>query len=247
MPLRIRRGPFEQDPSFLDDVEPLGKGLRLVEVVCREQDRGSFPREFPQDVPNGPTGEGVQADRRLVEEHERGLRRHDRGDHGALFLPAAQRDAQAVRDLEKPHLLQGRFGPRPGDLSGDAAGPQVAVHLFSRREVKERLPLLRHDRDQGPHPFRLLDDVETEDVNPTRRREEEGGGDSQERRLAGAVPSEERHPLPPTNGKGDPSQGLDVRSDAAAVYLPHVLRLEGLVRHAPVQANDAYKDRFGCG
>ena len=113
--------------------------------------------------------------------------------------------------------------------------------------MKERLPLLRHDRDQGPHPFRLLDDIETEDVNPTRRREEEGGGDSQERRLAGAVSSEERHPLPSTNGKGDPSQGLDVRSDAAAVYLPHVLRLEGLVRHAPVQANDAYKDRFGCG
>jgi len=113
--------------------------------------------------------------------------------------------------------------------------------------MEERLPFLRHDRDQRPHAFWLIDHVETEDVNPTRRRQEEGGGDPEEGRLTGAVPPEERQPLPSTNGKGDPSQGLDVRSDAAAVYLPHVLRMEGLVRHAPVQANDAYKDRFGGG
>src|SRR5256712_606610 len=45
LPLRPFRGPFEQDGTFLDDIEPLREGLGFVEVMRRQEDRAPLPRE----------------------------------------------------------------------------------------------------------------------------------------------------------------------------------------------------------
>src|SRR5256885_1421584 len=147
--VRILHGSFEQDAALLDDVQPLGERLGLVEVVGRQEDRRAFPGELPEHVPHGSPRERVEPDRRLVQEQERRLRRHDRGDHRALLLSAAQGDAQAVTDLLEPHLIESLFGTRPRGVSTDSPGAKIAVHLLTRREMEERLPFLRHDRDEG--------------------------------------------------------------------------------------------------
>ena len=176
--LRILRGPLEQDSAFLDDVQPLRERLGLVEIMGREQDGGSFPRELAEHVPHGPSRERIQPDRRLVQEHERCLRRHDGGDHRALLLSPAQRDAEAVADLLESHLIEGLFGARLRGLASDSSGAKVAVHLLTRREMEERLPFLRHHRDEGSHAFRFVDDVEAEGVNVPRRWDQQGRGDA---------------------------------------------------------------------
>src|SRR5438309_1149738 len=110
-------------------------------------------------------------DRRPVQEHERRLGRHHRGDHRALPLSAAQGDAETVTDLLEPHLRERLFGTRPRGVPGESSGAQVAVDLLARREVEERLPFLRHDRDERSHAFRFIDDVEAESMNPPGRRD----------------------------------------------------------------------------
>src|SRR6266487_2722684 len=183
LPLRPVRGPLEQDPALLDDVQPLRKRLRLVEIVRREKDRRALPGQLPQDVPDRPPCERVEADRRLVEEHEGRLRRHDGRHHCPLFLSAAQRDAEAIRDFFQPHLRKRFFGARLGDLAGEAAGAEVAVHLFTRREMEERLPLLGHDGDERPDPLRAFDDVVPERCDRPGRRDEERRRDRKSTRL----------------------------------------------------------------
>src|SRR5712692_4639943 len=62
LPLRVVRGALEEDPPFVDDVEPLGERLGLVEVMGREQDGRSLAGEVPEDAPHRPPREGVEAD-----------------------------------------------------------------------------------------------------------------------------------------------------------------------------------------
>src|SRR5439155_6614034 len=181
---------------------------------------------------------------RLVQDWERRLRRHDRCDHRALLLTAAQGDGEAVTDLLEPHLRERLFGARPRGVSTDSSGAKIAVHLLTRREVEERLPFLQHNRDEGPDWLRLVDDIKAEGPNLARCRDQEGRGDAQEGRLACAVPAEKGHSLAATDGEGHASERLDPRPHSTAVDLPDVPRLEGFLGHGPVQAKSAYKARF---
>src|SRR6266498_1255148 len=244
LPLRTVRGPLEQDPAFLDDVQPLGERLRLVEIMRRQEDRRALSGEFPEDVPDRPPRERIEADGRLVQEHEGRLRRHDGRDHRPLLLSAAQRDAEPVRDLLEAHVRERLLGARMSDLAGKAAGAEVAVHLLARREMEERLALLGHDRDERPHALRGLDDIVPERCDRAGRRDQEGRRDPEERRLARAVPAEQGDALAFPEGEGHASKRLDAGPSPAAVHLPHLVGAEGLLGHAPEQARGAYKARF---
>src|SRR5439155_25610789 len=164
---------------------------------------------------------------------------HRRSPHAAT-----QGDAETVPDPLQPPLRERPSGARPCGLASESSGAQVAIALLTRREVEERLPFLRHDRDERSHAFRFTDDVEAESMNPPGRRDQQGGGDSQERRLARAVPAEEGHSLPATDGEGHAPVRLYARPISAAVHLPDVPRQEGFLGHGPVQAKSAYKARF---
>src|SRR5207247_197816 len=153
-------------------------------------------------------------------------------------------DAEAVRNILEPHVRERLFGARLCDFAGKAAGAEVAVHLFARREMEERLSLLGHDRDQRPHPLRGLDDVVPERRSRLGRWGQAGGRDPKERRLARAVPAEEGDALAFPKGEGHASKRLDAGPAPAAVHLPHVVGAEGLLGHAPEQPRGAYKVRF---
>src|SRR6266540_3448459 len=242
--LRLLRGPFEEDPSFFNDVQPFRERFRLVEVVRREEDGGALARQLPQNAPYGASRERVEADRRFIEEQQGRLRCHDGRDHRPLLLSSAQGDAQTVRGLLESHLLERLFGARLRDLAGKAAGAEVAVHLLARREMEERLSLLGHDRDQRPDPLRALDDVVPECRDGPGCRDQEGRRDPQERRLARAVPAEQGDALAFPEREGHASKRLDAGPPPAAVHLPHVVGAEDLLGHAPEQARGAYKTRF---
>src|SRR6059036_10015 len=233
LPFRFFRRAFEEDLAFLDDVQTFRERLGLVEVVRGEEDGAASSRQVTKDVPHRAAGEGIEPDRRLVQEQQRGLRRHDRRHHRALLLPARQGHGQAVRDLLEPHFLQGGFRARLRIFARDAACAEVAVHLLPRRQVKERFPLLGHDRDQGSYRFRRADDIVAEHFDLAGGRNEEGRGDPKERRLPRAVPAEERDPLAASEGEGHASQCLDVGGAPTVVHLPHVNRAERLRRHGP--------------
>src|SRR2546422_846008 len=229
LPLRTLRGPFEEDTALLDDVQPFRERLGFVKVMRREQDRRSFAGELPEHVPHGSPRERVEPDRRLVQEHEGCLRRHDRGHHRPLLLTPAQGDAETISDVLESHLPEGFLGANLRGLARNSSSAKVAVDLFTRRQVEEGLPFLRHDGDQGSNAFRFLDHVEAERVDCPRGRDQQGRRDAKEGGLACAVPTEKRHALPATNGEGHTPERLDLRPHSAAVHLADVPRVEGLV------------------
>src|SRR5438309_7010320 len=242
--LRTLRGPFEEDTALLDDVQPFRERLGFVKVMRREQDRRSFSGELPEHVPHGSPRERVEPDRRLVQEHEGCLRRHDRGHHRPLLLTPAQGDAEAISDVLESHLPEGFLGANLRGLARNSSSAKVAVDLLTRRQVEEGFPFLRHDGDQGSNAFRFLDHVEAERVDRPRGRDQQGRRDAKEGGLACAVPPEKRHALHATNGEGHTPERLDLRPHSAAVHLADVPRAEGLLGQGPVQANSAYKARF---
>src|SRR3989442_8291135 len=152
--VRPIRPPFEEDPTFLDDIQPLRERLGLIEVVRGEEDRAALSRQISQDIPHRATSERVEPDRRLIQEEERRLRRQDRGHHRTLLLPARQGHGKAIRDLVESHLLQGGFGPRLRIFARQAARSEVAVHLLPRCQVEKRFPLLGLVDYDMPHLFR---------------------------------------------------------------------------------------------
>src|SRR2546422_340606 len=194
LPLRPFRGPFEQDRAFLDDVQPFRECLGFVEVMRRQEDRAPLSREVPEDVPHRASSERVESDRRLVQEQEGCLRRQDRGDHRSLLLPAGQGHRETIRHILEAHFLQRGFGPRLRLFTRQSARPKVAVHLLPRGEVEERLPLLGHDGDEGPHRFRRAHDIVPEHLDLSGRRDQQGRSNPKERRLAGAVATDQMWP-----------------------------------------------------
>src|SRR3990172_4745746 len=129
------RGPFREDAPLLDDVEPVREGLRLVEVVGREEDRRALPGELPEGLPHRPASERVEPDRRLVEKQEGRPRREDRRDHRPLLLAPGEGDREPVRVVLEADLAERLVRAVPGLVPREAAGAKVRVHLLPRGEV----------------------------------------------------------------------------------------------------------------
>src|SRR3990170_4202720 len=68
--LRLVHGAEEREATLLDDRQTVRELLRLVHVMRREQDRDARTRETSDRGPHLAAAEGVEADRRLVEEEE---------------------------------------------------------------------------------------------------------------------------------------------------------------------------------
>src|SRR5437867_203909 len=73
---------FNRSPHDFDEC--------VVEVVRRQEDRRTLPRELPQHVPDRTPAEGIQPDRGLVEEQDLRVRDHRHRDDETLTQAARQ-------------------------------------------------------------------------------------------------------------------------------------------------------------
>ena len=74
----------KEQPSVVDDQDPVAEPFDILEVVRREDDgRAVFAVDVADELADALFGDHVQADGRLVEKQQRGLMEHGRAEVGA--------------------------------------------------------------------------------------------------------------------------------------------------------------------
>ena len=71
-PLELLRGTFGDDPTVVQDGDPVGEMVGFVQVLGGEQDRDAAGGELNDVVPHPPPAAGIQAGRGFVEEDHPG-------------------------------------------------------------------------------------------------------------------------------------------------------------------------------
>ena len=187
--LQLGEGAVRDDPSLVEDRDPVGELLGLVQVLRGEQHRRALPGELLDAVPHldarlrvEPGGRLVQEDHRRIPDqahgdvqaaaHASGVRRHPPlGRVGEL-----EAGQQVVRDLAG--VLQ---VPQPGHQHQVLPPGEDLVH---GRE-------LPGEADGLPHVRRLRGDVEAVDGGRPGVGLEQRGQDLHDRGLACAVGAEQ--------------------------------------------------------
>ena len=111
---------FDDDPTPVEDRDPVGGLLGLLEVLGGQQHRGPCPREVADHLPHLEAGLGIEPGGRFVEEDHRGVA------------------DQAHRDVEAPaHAAGVRPGPTIAGVGEAEAGEQPVRDLARVREVAQ--------------------------------------------------------------------------------------------------------------
>src|SRR5215208_6166077 len=187
------------------DTELLG----LAHVGGAEQDRGVVGVAYPSDkLLHVLLAPGVEAGRRLVEEHNDGACEQRSGERDLLLQPTAQvlhrlgsalaGEADVVENLLYP-------GPRLG--AGDAVELGPVEQILHGRELLEEA---RFDADPVHAALHLLGmarGVDPEDLDLPTVREDERGDDSHQRALPTPVGPEDADDLPFPDRERDRVEG----------------------------------------
>ncbi len=86
-----------RDPALVHDVDPVGQGQHLVEVLGDEQDRRARLTPVEEDPVDGLDGADVEAARRLDGHHQAGLGVDLAGEDQALEVAARTAAAPGCR------------------------------------------------------------------------------------------------------------------------------------------------------
>jgi hypothetical protein len=226
-PLEFGERAVDDDPAAVQDGDPIGELLRLIEVLRGQQHRGAAVGELLDRLPHLDPRLRIQAGRGFVEEHHR---------------RAAD---QAHRDVEPAAHAAGVGARSPtSGIRQREAGEQVVrdpsriLQVPQPRDEHQVLPPgedlvdgreLPGQADRFAHGLRLGDDVESRDARGARIRLQQGGEDADHGRLAGAV---------------RPEQGEDAaRGDVEVDALEHVQVLERLLQsaHADRSIRDGHR------
>ena len=191
---RLRRIEREQ-LAAIDDADAVAV-LHLLDVMGGDHDGdAALGAEAPQIAPDALARLGVEADGRLVEQQDLGIMDQRAGD----LEPALHARGQRAHRLRRPvgeldevqHLL-------------DAVAPQLARHaedeamqleVLAHRQAVVEARLLEDDAEPPAGGERLSRDIGTADQRDAAVGRQDGAEDVHQRRLAGAVGSEQREQL----------------------------------------------------
>ena len=196
--------------AAVDDRDPVGELIGLVEVLRGQQDRAAVGDQVPDRVPHLAAGARVQAGGRLVEEDQR--RPRDQARREVQPAPHAARELRQrpVGGLLEPELLEQAAArsrePRPSAALQASEQPQV----LAGREVLVDRRVLAGDADQLADTMRLAGDVDAEDPRLARVDRQQRREHPQHRGLAGAVRSEDAEDLALAHLEVDAVDGAQV-------------------------------------
>ena len=180
--LELGRRPLGDDLAAVDDRDPLGEHVRLVEVLGGEQQGGAVGDQLADDVPHQRAGARVEAGRRLVQEQHR--RTADQRGRQVEPPPHAARvglDRPAGRGGQV-ELLEQLVRPLPGGPRGQPA--ELADHdqVGAPGEVLVQGRVLAGEADRPAHGGGVGDHIAAEDARlpavraQQRRQDADGGG-----------------------------------------------------------------------
>ena len=187
--LELGERPVRDDPALVEDRDPVGELLGLVQVLGGEQHSRAAAGELLDAAPHLEAGLGVQPGGRLVEEDHGRIADEAHGDVQAAPHAAGvggHATAGRIRQLE---AVQQIVGYAAGVLLVPQARHQHEV-LAAGEDLVDRGELAGQ-ADRLAHVRGLRDDVEARDRCGPRVGPEQRGQDADHRGLARAVGAEQ--------------------------------------------------------
>ena len=190
--LQLGRRALGDDVAVVDDPDPVGERVGLLQVLGGEEDGDAVVGGEARDlVPERGAALDVEAGRRLVEEEDaRPVGEREREVEPALH-PARVAADLAVGGVGEADPLE-QFAAALVALGlAEAVQGGLQAHVLAAGQQRVERGLLQGGADRGAHLRPFLDDVEAGDAGGAGGGREEGGQHQHRRRLAGAVGAEE--------------------------------------------------------
>ena len=201
--LQLGRRPVADDPSVVQDHDPVGDVVGLVEVVGREQHRPALGGEPAHVLPERAPRLDVHRDGRLVEEHEVGVAGDREREPDPLRLAARQGLRAAVDE-------RGEAGPLEDGVAGRGRRVQRAGEVHELADPRAgRQPRGLEHRPDAARPDRVVRG-HAQRGGPSARRLEQPEHDADRGGLAGAVGPEQGDGLAGLDGDADVVEGAGV-------------------------------------
>jgi hypothetical protein len=191
--------------ALRDHDDAIGELLRLVHVVGGEEDRLAELAEPLDQLPRLAARRGVEAGGRLVEEDQLGVAADPERDVEPAALAAGQRVGAGVRAVAEADEVE--------DLVRRArvrVGRAVELDRLAGGDLRLQALLLQNDADPLAEGPLAAPGVEPEDVQIARVGAPVALQDLHERRLPGAVRTEDREHLAAADRQVDAVERLDV-------------------------------------
>ncbi len=214
--LQLSRASLRDQPPVVEDGDPAGELIRLVQVLGREEDRDPIGHEVADDLPHGEAAARVETRGRLVEEDDARVAHQGHREVEPATHAARVRGCRLRPRLHQVELLEQLRAPPPALRSPQVAQVRHEVQvLLAGEEVVDRGEL-PGDTDHGAHRVGVAREVMARDVHLAAVEPDQRGQDLHGGGLPGAVGAEQGE---------DRSLG-DVQVDA----VEHDLVAEGLAQ-----------------
>ena len=169
LPLELGGGSVGDRAAVIDDDDPVGELVGLVEVLRGQQQGHAVGDQLADDVPHADAARRVQAGRRLVEEQHRRAHHEARRQVEPAAHPAAIGASHAVGGVGEVEAVEQLGRPRPRLAAGQAAQPADHHEVLAPGQHLVDGRRLRGDADVALDLRRLGDDVEPGDPRPAQR------------------------------------------------------------------------------
>ena len=201
--------PFGDDAAVVDDPDPVGEHVGLLEVLGREEDRHAEVAVEPLDLlPHRRAAHRVEAGRRLVEEQHLGVVDQRGGEVEAALHAARVAGDAPVEGVTEIDQLAELLGAAIGIAGRQAVQPTLQPQQLAPGLAGIERRLLEGDADAQPDLAGVLDDVEAGDGRLAARRRQQRAQHPHGRRLAGAVRAEEAVDLAAPDLEVDAGDGV---------------------------------------
>jgi hypothetical protein len=222
------------------DRDPVAELIRLFHVVGREEHRSALLAQLHDALAEVARRLGVEADRRLVEEEQRGSGEERPREHQTLAHPGAELLDVVVGAVGEVDDLEDLVDPPTRVAGRHVVERREVLEVLARRELPVQASLARQHRAHSPaNVARAADEVVPENGGGAGRGLEQGGEHPHRGRLAGPIRAENAEDLSHLDAQVDPvdraeglalvgltSQPLPHRSPALLEVLRQADRLD---------------------
>jgi hypothetical protein len=216
--LELGRRALGDDASVVDDGEPVGEAIGLLEVLRREQERRAAGDELLDDAPQVVAADGVESRRRLVEEQHGRLVHERRREVEASAHAAGVRLGRSVGGVGQAEHLEQLVGAGPHVPGREVGELADEAEVLAAGEVLVDRCVLAGETDQRAHGVGLAHHVVAEHARPPGVGLDDRGQDPHGRRLAGAVRAEEAEHGARRHAQVDAVEGVDVAEALAQAF-----------------------------
>ena len=159
------------DPAVIDDPDPVGEHVGLLEVLGREEDGDAVVlREPAHLLPQRRPALDVEAGGRLVEEEDpRAVDEREREVEPALHTAGVAADLP-VGGVGQADAREQLVGARPALVARQGLEARLQAQVLAAREERVERSLLERGADRPAHLGSLPDDVEAADAGGSRGR-----------------------------------------------------------------------------